>query len=172
MFFYAINTPPGRRMVDWLKIYTPVLGTMFVDAIMTRSTRILATMLTTGVAVLDTLQIVRNTCDNVYFERFWSETSDRVEAGFQFSEAMNVASYSELIPPAIIQMIRAGEKGGTVGAVCEKISDYYDKKLRASIKVVTSLIEPLMIVIMGCIVGTIAVALLLPIFRIATLVGH
>jgi type II secretory pathway component PulF len=69
-------------------------------------------------------------------------------------------------------MIRAGEKGGTLGSVCEKISDFYDKKLKGSIKVVTTMVEPLMIIIMGCIIGTIAIALLLPIFRISTLIGH
>jgi type IV pilus assembly protein PilC len=145
---------------------------MFIDTIMVRSTRIMATMLSTGVTLLETIIVVKSTCDNEYFEQFWSETCDRVEAGFQFSEAMNLASYSELIPPAIIQMIRAGEKGGSLGSVCGKISNYYDTKLRASIKAVTTMIEPLMIIIMGCIIGTIAIALLLPIFRISTLVGH
>jgi type IV pilus assembly protein PilC len=171
-FFYAAGTPWGKRAFDWLRIHVPVLGTMFVDAIMARSTRIMATMLTTGVTLLETLHVVKSTCDNEYFERFWSETCDRVEAGFQFSEAMNLASYSELIPPAIIQMIRAGEKSGTLGSVCGKVSDYYDKKLRSSVKAVTSMVEPLMIIIMGCIIGTIAVALLLPIFRLSTLIGH
>jgi len=170
--FYAVGTPWGKRAVDWLKIHLPVLGTMFIDTIMVRSTRIMATMLSTGVTLLETINVVKSTCDNEYFEQFWSETCDRVEAGFQFSEAMNLASYSELIPPAIIQMIRAGEKGGSLGSVCGKISNYYDTKLRTSIKAVTTMIEPLMIIIMGCIIGTIAIALLLPIFRISTLVGH
>ncbi len=170
--FYAVSTPWGKRTLDWLKIHIPVLGTMFVDSIMARSTRIMTTMLTTGVTLLETIDVVKSTCDNEYFEQFWSETCDRVEAGFQFSEAMNLASYNQLIPPAIIQMIRAGEKSGTLGSVCGKVSDYYDKKLKASVKAVTSVIEPLMIIIMGCIIGTIAIALLLPIFRISTLVGH
>lgn len=170
--FYAAGTPWGKRAIDWLKIRTPVLGAMFIDAIMTRSTRIMATMLSTGVTLLETLYIVRSASDNQYFDRFWSETCDRVEAGFQLSEAMNLASYSELIPPGITQMIRAGEKGGSLGSVCGKVSDYYDKKLKASIKAVTTMIEPMMIIIMGCIIGTIAIALLLPIFRISTLIGH
>jgi type IV pilus assembly protein PilC len=170
--FYALNTPRGRKMLDYLKIHTPVLGTMFIDTIMTRSTRIMATMLGTGVTLLDTLRIVRNACDNDYFCQFWSETSDKVETGLQLSEAMSLASYSGLIPPAVLQMIRAGERGGTLGSVCEKISDFYDKKLKGSIKVVTTMVEPLMIIIMGCIVGTIAIALLLPIFRISTLLAH
>lgn len=172
VIFYALSTPWGKRAIDWLKIRVPLLGTMFIDTIMTRSARIMASMLTAGVTLLDTLHIVRNACDNEYFSQFWSETCDRVEAGFQLSEAMNFASYSALVPPSVIQMIRAGEKGGNLGIVCGKISDFYDGKLRTSIKAVTSLIEPLMIIIMGCIIGTIAIALLLPIFRISTLLGH
>ena len=132
----------------------------------------MATMLKTGVTLLETLDTVEGACDNEYFSRFWSETKERVEAGFQFSEAMNLASYSELVPHAVVQMIQAGEKSGNLGPVCDKISNFYDEKLKGSIKSVINLIEPLMIVIMGIIIGTITIALLLPIFRISTLVGH
>jgi type IV pilus assembly protein PilC len=170
--FYFLSIPLGKRTVDYLKIHTPLFGTMFIDTIMTRSTRIMSTMLGTGVTLLETLHVVKNACDNEYFDRFWSETCDRVEAGFQFSEAMSLASYNELIPPAVIQMIQAGEKSGNLGIVCESISEFYDKKLKGSIKTVMSLIEPLMIVIMGLIIGTIAIGLLLPIFRISTLIGR
>ncbi len=170
--FYILSTPWGKRAIDYLKIHTPLLGTMFVDTIMTRSTRIMATMLKTGVTLLETLYTVESACDNEYFSRFWSETRNRVEAGFQFSEAMNLASHSELVPRAVVQMIQAGEKSGNLGSVCEKISDFYDKKLKGSIKSVITVIEPLMIVVMGIIIGTIAIALLLPIFKISTIVGR
>jgi type IV pilus assembly protein PilC len=169
---YALRTDWGQKALDYIKLHTPVLGTMFIDSIMTKSTRIMATMLNTGVTLLDTLKIVQSACDNYYFSVFWSETCDRVEAGFQFSEALNLASYSELLSPAMIQMIKAGEKGGTLGSVCEKLSVFYDKKLKGSIKNVTCMIEPLMIVIMGIIIGTIAIALLLPIFKISSIMTH
>jgi type IV pilus assembly protein PilC len=132
----------------------------------------MATTLNTGVTLFEALQIVKNSCDNQYFSQFWQETSDKVESGFQLSEAMQTAVNSNLISPAIIQMIKAGEKGGNLGYVCDKISDFYDKKLKTSIKNVTSMIEPLMIIIMGSIIGTIAIALLLPIFRISTIIAH
>ncbi len=145
---------------------------MFTDTIMTRSTRILATMLDAGVALFEALQIVKNSCGNFYFNRFWQETSDRVESGFQFSEAMKFAANSDMVSPVVMQMIKAGEKSGDISEVCGKISDFYDKKLKSTIKNVTSLIEPLMIIIMGCIIGTIAIALLLPIFRMSTIMLH
>ncbi|MDD5010778.1 MAG: type II secretion system F family protein, partial [Phycisphaerae bacterium] len=137
--YYALTTRWGKRTVDWLKINSPVIGVMFTDTIMTRSTRILATMLNAGVTLFEALQIVRNACGNFYFNRFWQETSDRVESGFQFSEAMKFAANSEMVSPVVIQMIKAGEKSGDIGEVCSKISDFYDKKLKSTIKNVTSL---------------------------------
>lgn len=170
--YYALTTPWGKKALDRIKISSPMIGVMFTDTIMTRSTRILATMLNSGVTLFEALQIVRNSCDNFYFNQFWQETSDRVESGFQLSESMKLAANSEMVSPVIIQMIRAGEKSGNIGGVCDKISDFYDKKLKNTIKNVTSMIEPLMIIIMGCIIGTIAIALLLPIFRISTIMAH
>ncbi|MFA6186940.1 MAG: type II secretion system F family protein [Phycisphaerae bacterium] len=169
---YALRTEWGQRALDYLKLHTPILGTMFVDSIMTRSTRIMATMLNAGVTLLDTLRIIEKSCDNCFFKTFWSETCDRVEGGAQFSEAMSFASYSELLSPATIQMIKAGEKGGNLGSVCEKISSFYDKRLKGSIKAVTTMIEPLMITVMGVVIGTIAIALLLPIFKISSIMAH
>jgi type IV pilus assembly protein PilC len=169
---YALRTEWGQRALDYLKLHTPILGTMFIDSIMTKSTRIMATMLNTGVTLLDTLRIIENSCDNRFFKTFWSETCDRVESGAQFSEAMSLASYSELLSPATIQMIKAGEKGGNLGPVCEKISNFYDKRLKSSVKAVTTMIEPLMITIMGVVIGTIAIALLLPIFKISSVMSH
>lgn len=170
--YYSLTTGWGKRAVDWLEIHSPIIGTMFTDTIMTRSTRILATMLNSGVTLFEALQIVRNSCDNCYYSLFWQETSDRVESGFQLSEAMKLAANSNLVPPVVIQMMKAGEKSGDIGEVCDKISNFYDKKLKITIKNVTSMIEPLMIIIMGCIIGTIAIALLLPIFRISTIMAH
>ena len=77
-----------------------------------------------------------------------------------------------MIAPGIIQMLRAGEKSGKLGQVCDKISVFYEKKLEGSIKSVTALIEPLMITILGAIIGTIAIALLLPVFRISSVIAH
>ena len=77
-----------------------------------------------------------------------------------------------MIAPGIIQMLRAGEKSGKLGEVCDKISVFYEKKLEASIRSVMALIEPIMITILGSIIGTIAIALLLPVFRISSVIAH
>jgi type IV pilus assembly protein PilC len=79
---------------------------------------------------------------------------------------------NQLISPGVIQMLRAGEKSGKLGEVCGKISAFYEKKLESSIKSVMAMIEPLMITILGIIIGTIAIALLLPVFRISSIIAH
>ena len=83
-----------------------------------------------------------------------------------------VSPSSHLMAPGIIQMLKAGEKSGKLGEVCDKISVFYEKKLESSIRNVMALIEPIMITILGCIIGTIAIALLLPVFRISNVIAH
>ena len=145
---------------------------MFTDAIMTRSMRILSTMVNTGVPLLDALDVMKMSSDNYYFQHLWMHTDAKIRDGYQFSDAIVTSSYSYLIAPGIIQMMRAGEKSGQVGQVCDKISIFLGKKLQSSIRTATSLIEPLMITLMGLIIGTIAIALLMPVFRISTVVSQ
>jgi type IV pilus assembly protein PilC len=146
----------------------------------------MATMLNTGVSLLDSIEVIGSSCDNYYFQRLWATVDGKIRDGYQLSESIlismnnegttlsedNRVSASQLIAPGVIQMLRAGEKSGKLGEVCSKISDFYEKKLQASIKSVMALIEPLMITILGIIIGTIAIALLQPVFRISSVIAH
>ena len=170
--YYWAQTLWGRRVIDYFKIRTPVLGTMFIDTVVTRSMRIMATMINTGVNLLDSIQVIQGACRNYYFQRLWAGVDAKIRDGYQLSESILISPGSEFIAPGIIQMLRAGEKSGKLGKVCDKISIFYEKKLEASIRSVMILIEPIMITIMGCIIGTIAIALLLPVFRISNVIAH
>ncbi len=170
--YYWSKTISGRRVIDLLKIRTPVIGTMFVDTVVTRSMRIMATMINTGVNLLDSIQVIQEACDNYYFQRLWIGVDEKIKDGYQLSESILITHGNDLIAPGIIQMIRAGEKSGKLGEVCDKVSVFYEKKLEASIRNVMALIEPVMITILGGIIGTIAIALLLPVFRISTVIAH
>jgi len=170
--YYWAKTVSGRRVIDFIKIRTPVLGTMFIDLVVTRSMRIMATMINTGVALLDSIEVMHGSCENYYFQRLWSAADKKIRDGYQLSESIQISSGSGLIAPGIIQMLRAGEKSGKLGEVCDKVSVFYEKKLEASIKAVMALIEPLMITILGAIIGTITIALLLPVFRISSVIAH
>ena len=184
--YYWAGSALGRRVIDFIKIRTPVLGTMFIDMVVTRSMRIMATMVSTGVNLLDSIEVIGSSCENYYFQRLWAGTDEKIRDGYQLSESILISMGSEgtplgkknrktatrLIAPGVIQMLRAGEKSGKLGEVCGKISVFYEKKLEASIKSVMALIEPLMITILGAIIGTIAIALLLPVFRISSVIAH
>jgi type IV pilus assembly protein PilC len=170
--YYWSGTVTGRRVIDCIKIHIPVVGSMFVDMVITRSMRIMATMVNTGVRLLDAIQVIQGSVNNYYFQQLWAEVHQRIQDGYQLSESILIAKGSDLIAPGIIQMLRAGEKSGRLGEVCDKVSVFYEKKLEASIRNVMTLIEPLMIAVLGAIIGTIAIALLLPVFRISSVIAH
>lgn len=166
------KTLSGQKTLDWIKIHTPIFGPMFIDAVLTRNMRILATMVNTGVNLLDALEVMRMACDNYYFKTLWKNTDVKIRDGVQFSDALLMSPYCNLISPGIIQMLRAGEKSGKLGFACDRVSTYLEKQLQNSIRTATALIEPLMITLMGMIIGTIAIALLLPVFRISSVMTH
>ena len=170
--YYLSRTAIGRRVIDTVKIRTPVIGTMFVDMVVGRSMRIMATMVNTGVRVLESIQVIQGSCQNSYFQELWADVSDKIRDGYQLSESILISPRGRLIAPGIIQMLRAGEKSGRLGEVCDKMSVFYEKKLQGSIRNVMILIEPLMITVLGAIIGTIAIALLLPVFRISSVIAH
>jgi type IV pilus assembly protein PilC len=170
--WYWAKTPGGRRLLDGIKIRTPIIGTMFVDMVVTRSMRIMATMVNTGVQLLDAIRVLEGAVDNYHFQRLWCQVDEKIQDGYQLSESIMIAEGSDLIAPGVIQRLRAGEKSGRLGDVCDKVSLFYQKKLETSIHNVMTLIEPLMITILGIIIGTIAIALLLPVFRVSSVIAH
>jgi type IV pilus assembly protein PilC len=197
--YYWLGTVSGRRIVDFVKIRIPVLGTMFINLVVTRSMRVMATMVNTGVNLLDAVEVIRGSCDNYYFQQLWSAADKGIRDGYQLSESIeratgrwrpgrgtldesrgtsvvrrpsSVGTMNALISPAIVHMLRAGEKSGRLGQVSDKISVFYGKKLEASIKNVMTLVEPLMISILGAVIGIIAIALLLPIFKISSVIAR
>lgn len=170
--YYWSQTLAGRRSIDGLKLRMPIIGKMFIDSVVTRSMRIISTMVNTGVSLLDSIEVVKGVCENYYFQQLWAETDRKIRAGYQFSESISLAPYSELIEPGIIQMLHAGEKSGKIGLVSDKIAIYYEKRLQDSIRTATALIEPIMIVGLGGVIGTIAIALLLPVFKISSVMTH
>ncbi len=170
--WYWSHTVRGRRTLDGVKIHIPVVGAMFVDMVVTRSMRIMATMVNTGVRLLDAIRVIEGAVDNYYFQQLWKQVDEKIQDGYQLSEAIMLAENAKLISPGIIQMLRAGEKSGRLGEVCDKVSIFYQKQLETSIRNTMTLIEPLMITILGAVIGTIAIALLLPVFRVSSVIAH
>ncbi len=162
------HTQAGRQVFDYIKINTPVLGPLFTKLYVTRSTRTMGTMIRAGVPVLDMVAIVRMVTNNIYYEHLWDEVDDRLRQGSQLSNALFT---SPLIPRPVAQMIFAGEKAGRLGPVMEKIANYTEIEFDEQVKQTTQFIEPAMVTFMGGLIGFVAIALLLPIFSVGTVVA-
>ena len=166
--FFGRRTPTGRRIWDGIRISLPLIGPMHRKVVISRTVRTLGTMLSSGIPMLDALQLAAEVAGNVHYEELWSRVAQLVASGQQVHESL---SGSPLFPPMLVQMMAAGEQTGKLGPVLERVSNYYDQEVETSLKAVTSIIEPLMISVMGVIVGTIGLALLLPIFSLSKAAG-
>jgi type IV pilus assembly protein PilC len=124
-------------------------------------------LINAGVPMLDTLSITAEISGNALYRRMWRQVYGAVKQGKKISAPLN---RSPLLPRAVVQMISAGEESGKLGEVLDEVSDYYAKELKAVIKSVTAMIEPMMIVLMGSVVGFIAMSIILPIFKLSQLV--
>lgn len=167
-FCWLRAAPAGRQWLDWAKISAPVLGPLFRKVTISRCVRTLGTMIGSGVPVLKSLELSAAVCGNVFYQQLWQGALAQVTAGNRVCEAL---AHSPLLPPMLVQMIASGEETGKLDAVLSKVSNYYDQEVETSIKSVTSLIEPLLITIMGVVVGGIALAMMLPIFSLSRMPG-
>ncbi len=163
-FLYGKRTVPGRRMWDWLKINTPIIGPMFRKVAITRSIRTLGTMISSGVSMLEALKLSSEVAGNYYYEKMWLHVLDEVTAGKQIHETI---IGNPLFPPVLVQMISSGEETGKLDDVLGRVSNFYDQEVETSLKTVTSMLEPLMITLMGVVIGGIGMSLLLPIFSLS-----
>jgi type IV pilus assembly protein PilC len=158
---FWLRQPSGRRAWDWTRLRAPVLRTVFGQLYITRSTRTMATLLASGVNLLDIIDIARGVTNNTYYDEMWLRMKQDVRDGKQISDTIYDTPF---IPRNIASMIASGERSGRLADIMERIAAFAEEELDAAVKQVTSFIEPVMIVFMGVVVGGVAIALLLPIF--------
>lgn len=163
------QTPSGAFNLDKLKLKIPIFGKLNRKASVSRFTRTLATLTRSGVPILQAMEIVERTCGNEVFARAISSSADSVRNGETLADPL---ARSGEFPPMVTRMISVGEKTGALEQMLEKISDFYDSEVKATVDSLTSLIEPLLIMFMGIIVGGIVIALFLPILQISSLVNN
>lgn len=161
---YARRTPQGRQAIDRWKIQAPLLGPLFRKTSLSRSIATLGAMVQSGVSVLDALRLSADVSGNVHYQQLWLRVLDEVTKGRRIHEALLA---EPLVPRALVQMIAAGEESGKLDYVLRKVSSHYDSEVETSLKTVTGLIEPLLIIVMGVVVGGIGLSLLLPIFSLS-----
>ncbi len=160
----------GRRSLDRVRISMPLLGPMYRKAYLARSLRTMATMVSSGVSMLDCLNLSAEVAGNSFYADVWNDIADNVREGSNVSDRLR--EHSELIPPTVSQMVSAGERTGQLSKVMNRVAGFCESDLAASTKAVTTLIEPIVIVAMGVIVGGITIALLLPVFNISQVVAN
>ena len=162
------RTDRVRGFVDPLKLKLPVFGELFRKIALTRFARNLGTMMACGVPILQSLDIVAETTGNVVLERATRDVQESVRTGEALTKPL---SEHPVFPPMVVQMMAVGEDTGALDAMLHKIAEFYDQEVEATTESLTALIEPLMIAFLGGIVGSMIVALYMPIFKIFDLIN-
>ena len=169
LFRSLIRTPSGRLWFDGMSLRVPVIGKLLQKVAIARFTRTLATLAKSGVPILSSLEIVAKTAGNKVVERAI------MSARASIKEGENIASplaQSKVFPPMVTRMIAVGEKTGELEKMLTKIAEFYESEVDAAVTGLTSLIEPLVIAVLGIVIGGIVIALFLRVFKLSALVSQ
>jgi type IV pilus assembly protein PilC len=167
-WFYFIKTPAGRQFWDSNRIRLPVFGVIAHKICLARFTRTLASLVRSGVPILEVLQIVSSTVGNVIMEKAVKTAAADIERGESIAAAL---SRHAIFPSMIIRMVTAGEQTGKIDNMLERIADFLDEEIETTLSGLTALIEPILIVFLGVVVGGMVICMFLPIFKLPEIVN-
>lgn len=162
-FKVFMATKAGRRIFDHVKLKAPVFGKLNHKVALARFARTLATLLSSGVAILQAMETVAGTVSNDIISDALMEARARIREGDRIAEPLGK---SKLFPPMVVQMISIGEESGSLDPMLSKVADFYEDEVEAALASLTSAIEPVLIVVLGVIVGFIVISLFLPLIAI------
>jgi type IV pilus assembly protein PilC len=168
LFRFYRRSVGGRKRTDALLLKLPVFGPLLKKVAVARFTRTLSTMISSGVPILDALEIVAKTSGNVILEEVIYEVRASIAEGQTIAEPL---SETGIFPAMVVQMISVGEATGALDTMLEKIADFYDDEVDAAVEALTSMLEPLLMVFLGGTIGGMVVAMYLPIFKMAAALG-
>jgi type IV pilus assembly protein PilC len=163
--YYA--TKEGRASVDRLLLKVPILGPVLLKAAIARFTRTLGTLVSSGVPILEGLEITAKAAGNTVVKNAVMKTRASISSGQTIAGPLRE---SEVFPPMVVQMISVGEETGALDEMLSKVADFYDEEVDSAVDAMTSVIEPVMIVLMGGIVGVMLIAMYLPIFKLVSVI--
>ena len=169
MFRRYYGTPKGRLRVDAILLRMPLLGTIFKKVAVARFCRTLSTLISSGVPIMDGLEITAKTSGNAIIEGAIRQVRSRIERGETISGPLRATG---IFPTMVVQMIGAGESTGALDAMLAKIADFYEDEVDVAVKGLLTVLEPLLIAVLGAIVGTIVVAMYLPLFELISQLSH
>jgi type IV pilus assembly protein PilC len=162
-----IKTEGGRQKWDTIKLRVPVMGLLVRKSALARFSRTLSALVRSGVPILESLDIVAETSGNYVVSKAVLDTQVAVKSGEPMSQRLE---QHPVFPPMVVQMMTVGEETGALDEMLDKIADFYDQEVEATVEALTSLIEPLLIVVMGACVGGMVISLYLPMFNIIKLI--
>jgi type IV pilus assembly protein PilC len=161
---FAYSRPKGKRWIHKMLLRVPIVGDVIRKIAVARFTRTLGTLLASGVPILDALEIVAKTAGNIVIEEAIMMARQKISEGRNMAEPLMEAN---VFPPMVVQMVGVGEQTGALDAMLNKIADFYEEEVDVAVAALTSLIEPFMMVGIGSVVGTVLIAMYLPIFSLA-----
>jgi type II secretory pathway component PulF len=164
-----LRTPTGKYKFHALLLRMPVLNSIIIKIAIARFARTFASLMSAGVSVLDALEVTGGAIGNKVIEAELKEATKAVKSGMQLSEPL---SHSKHFPPIVPQMLAIGEETGQIDTILVKVADFYDEEVEATIDGLSSLIEPLMIIVLGGMVGLIAASVMGPIASLTQNVGN
>ncbi len=162
------NTEQGRKKIDILLLKAPVFGPLIRKVAVAKFTRTLGTMLHSGVPILESLSVVGKTAGNKVIEQAVFRVADSITEGRSIAEPLEETG---VFPSMVVQMINVGESTGALDTMLEKIADFYDEEVDQAVENMTAMIEPFMMVFLGGLIGGLVIAMYLPIFKMASVVG-
>ena len=163
-----MKTPRGQEKIDEISLKLPVFGILLKKVAIAKFTRTLGTLIKSGVPILQGLETVAKTSGNKVIEKAIMNSYNSIKEGGRISDPLKKAN---IFPPMVIQMISVGEETGGLDNMLNKIADFYDQEVDTAVKGLTSMIEPLIIVFLGIVIGTIVIAMFMPMFSLGEMVG-
>lgn len=163
LIYYELQTERGRFFWDKNKLRIPILGPLMRKYALTKFTRTLGVLINSGIPILAALDLVAETSDNKMLEVAISESSMSIEQGSGFAEALG--ERRTIFPEMVIQMSATGEESGTLDNMLSKVANFYEQQIEAAITTLTNLIEPILVILIGTVVGGILLSIFLPIFK-------
>jgi type IV pilus assembly protein PilC len=164
-----VKTDEGKRIFDGFLIRSPPFGDLVLKSSLARMTRTLSTLLSSGVGLIESIEIAARTSGNYSMEEALLRTKEQVLQGRPFAAPL---SKEKLIPDMVTQMVAIGEQSGSIDQMLGKIADFYEEEVETAVKALTSIIEPLLMVILGCAIAVLVVAMYLPIFTLGDAIGN
>jgi type IV pilus assembly protein PilC len=160
----GLRNPTGRRIFDTVILKTPIFGPLLRKVAVARFTRTLGTLLSSGVPILDALDIVARTAGNVVVSDAIMHARQKISEGKNLADPLGE---TKVFPSMVVQMIGVGEQTGAMDSMLQKIADFYEDEVDVAVAALTKLMEPMMMVFLGGIVGGLLIAMYLPIFEMA-----